>query len=128
MLKETPADDGLRNLHFGETVLGLRSHLVYPRSNSSLPTFIGEAGQDADDPTTDSQAHVILRLILTGSLPHLEHVQVERARLEVPRKEGGEGYNRAQAREDRVGDGLDWGLGWTVEIEVRSTSHHQFLA
>jgi inositol-pentakisphosphate 2-kinase len=74
--------DGPRNLHFDGTVIRLRKSLLHPPSDSILPTSNEKAGQDADDPTVDFQEYVISRLVPAEFLPHLEHVQVERAWLE----------------------------------------------
>ena len=120
--------DGPRNLHFDGTVIRLRKSPYRSSSSDSIPSIPEEpATQDADDPTVDFQEYVISRLIPTEFLPHLEHVQVERAWLEKMASM----HDEKRPAKRRVKDGIDLdrtravlatdligNKGWAVEIKV----------
>ena len=121
--------DGPRNLHFDGTVIRLRKSLL--RSDSIPPISNEKGGQDTDDPTVDFQEHVISRLVPAEFLPHLEHVQVERAWLEKMVSI----HDEKRPAKRRVKDRIDLGRtravlatdligskGWAVEIKVRLTT------
>ena len=127
--------DGPRNLHFNGTVVRLRKSPLNPPSDPTS-TEAGQGTHDADDPAVDFQEHIISRLVPAEFLPHLEHVQVERAWLEKmvavhdekrPAKRRAKDMidlkrTRAVLATDLIGS-----KGWAVEIKVRSTSWQHFL-
>ena len=120
--------DGPRNLHFDGTVIRLRKSPYRSSSSDSIPSIPDEpATQDADDPTVDFQEYVISRLIPAEFLPHLEHVQVERAWLEKMASM----HDEKRPAKRRAKDGIDLdrtravlatdligNKGWAVEIKV----------
>jgi len=125
--------DGPRNLHFDGTVIRLRKSLLRPRSDS-VPPIPNE--KDADDPTVDFQEHVISRLVPAEFLPHLEHVQVERAWLEKMVSIHDEKRPTKRRAKDRIdlertravlATDLIGSKGWAMEIKVCLTSLHHFL-
>jgi inositol-pentakisphosphate 2-kinase len=128
--------DGPRNLHFDGTVVRLRKSLLIDRHSSSTPPVLNEQSgqdvQDADDPTVDFQEHVISRLVPAGFLPHLEHVQVERAWLEKMISV----HDKERPTKRRTNDRIDikrtkavlatdliGSKGWAVEIKVHRRPH-----
>jgi len=131
--------DGPRNLHFDGTVIRLRKSPLDPGSNSTPPAPNEEAGQDAhdaDDPTVDFQEYVISRLVPAEFLPHLEHVQVERAWLEKMAAVHDEKRPAKRRTKDMIdlkrtravlATDLIGSKGWAVEIKVRSTPWKHFL-
>lgn len=117
--------DGPRNLHFDGTVIRLRKS---PLSDSTLPTSDENTGQDVEDPTVDFQEHVISRLVPPEFLPHLEHVEVERAWLEKMVSVHDEKRPAKRREKDAIdlkrtkavlATDLIGSKGWAVEIKVR---------
>ena len=128
--------DGPRNLHFDGTVVRLRKSPLGPPSDSTSPTLNENAGHDAEDPTVDFQEHVISRLVPPEFLPHLEHVQVERAWLEKMVSVHDEKRPAKRREKDRIdlkrtkavlATDLIGSKGWAVEIKVCSMPRRQFL-
>ena len=120
--------DGPRNLHFDGTVVRLRKSVLRSSSDPTPPISNEKAGQDADDPTVDFQEYVVSRLVPAEFLPHLEHVQVERAWLEKMVN----AHDEKRPAKRRTKDSIDLdrtkavlatdligSKGWAVEIKVR---------
>ena len=116
--------DGPRNLHFDGTVIRLRKSLLRSSSDSISPI---SNEPDADDPTVDFQEYVISRLVPAEFLPHLEHVQVERAWLEKIVSTHDEKRPAKRREKDRIdldrtravlATDLIGSKGWAVEIKV----------
>jgi len=116
--------DGPRNLHFDGTVIRLRKSLLSP--SDLIPSTSNEP--DADDPTVDFQEYVTSRLVPAEFLPHLEHVQVERAWLEKIVSTHHEKRPAKRREKDRIdvdrtravlATDLIGSKGWAVEIKVR---------
>jgi len=122
--------DGPRSLRFDGMVLRLRKSPR--RSGCDLKASKEEEDlnvQVADDPTVDFQERVISRLVPAEFLPHLDHIEVERAwlekmivahdekRPEKRRVKDGIHLNRARAV---LATNLIGSKGWAMEIKVWS--------
>ena len=116
--------DGPRNLHFDGTVIRLRKSLLRSPSDSTPPT---PNDPDADDPTVDFQEYITSRLVPAEFLPHLEHVQVERAWLEKLASTHDEKRPAKRREKDTIdldrtravlATDLIGSKGWAVEIKV----------
>lgn len=128
--------DGPRNPHFDGAVIRLRKSPLRSSSDPNPPISNESVAQDAEDPTVDFQEHVISRLVSPEFLPHLEHVQVERAWLEKIISTHDETRPAKRRAKDRIdldrtravlATDLIGSKGWAVEIKVRSTLYNQFL-
>ena len=119
--------DGPRNLHFTGTVIRLRKAPLRVPSDPTPLASNDAATQDAEDPTVDFQEYVISRLVPMEFLPHLEHVQVERAWLEEMISTHDEKRPAKRRAKDRIdidrtmavlATDLIGSKGWAVEIKV----------
>jgi inositol-pentakisphosphate 2-kinase len=111
---------GPRNLNFDGTVIRLRKAPV---------AAVQQAVEDSNDPTVDFQESVIQRIVPAEFLPHLEHINVDRAWLETIAAEHESERPLKRRQSDQIdltrtkavlATDLIGNHGWAIEIKVRS--------
>jgi hypothetical protein len=109
----------------------LRKSPLRPHSNSTEEA--GQNLQDSDDPIFDSQEYVNSHLVPAEFLPHLEHVEVERAEAVAvhdekrPAKGRAKGIIDLKRKRAVLATDLIGSKGRAIEMMVCSASLHHSL-